>query len=45
MKMMRTFIINNGGNNGANGANRAANPPIGVIVEPLRPNVNVQQPP
>ena len=38
------FIINNGGNIGANGANRAANPPIGVIVDPLRPNVNVQQP-
>ena len=39
------FIINNGGNNSANGANRAVNPPIGVIIDPLRPNVNVQQPP
>ena len=32
------FIINNG----VNGANRAVNPPIGVIVDPLRPIVNVQ---
>ena len=36
------FIINNGGKNGDNGA---ANPPIGVIVDPLWPVVNVQQPP
>ena len=39
------FIINNGGNNGVNGANRAANPPIGAIVHPLHPIANVHRPP
>ena len=36
------FVINNVRNNGAN---RAVNPPIGAIVNPIRPNANVQPPP